>query len=130
MIMEIFFEVEGYNRYSVSNTGRVRNNTTGRILKPCISSCGHHVVGLRRNNVSKTIAVEKLVAERFLPNPYDHKYIEHKDGNKLNNDMENLRWIESIPRVRDTTNTRNKIVKTLTDLVTLIGSILDEVEKQ
>lgn len=127
--MEIFFDVVGYERYSVSNTGRVRNNETGRILKPSISSCGNYVVGLRRNNISRTIPVQRLVAERYIPNPYDFKYIEHKDGNKLNNDISNLRWVETYSKpMKASTKTKHKLVKTLTELSHILMSIIDNAE--
>jgi len=90
--MELFLNIEGYERYAVSTAGRVRNNLTGRMLKPSLSKTGYYVVGLRRNNISKTVAIHKLVAERFVKNPNNCKFLIHKDGNKANNDMYNLEW--------------------------------------
>lgn len=53
---------------------------------------GYKVVNLSNNKKSKTYYVHRLVAEAFIDNPYNYKYINHKDENKTNNNINNLEW--------------------------------------
>lgn len=83
-------KVEGFPRYSVSIDGRVRNNKTWRIL----SAGGKRYlrVVLTENGVSKSFQVHRLVATAFIPNPENKAEVNHKDGNRFNNNASNLEW--------------------------------------
>ncbi len=75
--------------YEVSNTGFVRNKQTGLILACPIDK--HH--GYRYFTChGKTKKVHRLVAELFIPNPNNLPQVNHKDGNKTNNNNDNLEW--------------------------------------
>ena len=88
---EYWRSISEYRNYEVSSCGRVRNAKTSRILKPSDSSGYYHVV-LCKNGKVKSFHIHRLVAEAFLENPNDFKYIDHRDGNKINNNYENLRF--------------------------------------
>lgn len=89
---EIWKPIAGYdNRYEVSSFGRVKRND-GKILFTAPNSCGYPSVKLRHNGGRKTLTVHRLVAEQFLPNPEALPQINHIDGNKLNNRVDNLEW--------------------------------------
>lgn len=80
-------------QYQVSNFGEVRNLVTGKILKPAIVSNrkgndGYYVVNIKK----KLYYVHRLVAEAFLPNPENKPQVNHIDGNKKNNNLNNLEW--------------------------------------
>jgi hypothetical protein len=78
--------------YYISNFGRVKNNN-GLILKTRTLKSGYESLSLVNNNHEKfNKTVHRLVAEAFIPNPGNKKTINHKDGNKLNNLLENLEW--------------------------------------
>ena len=87
--------------YQVSNYGRIRNKNTGKVLKTKIkinknrtNSSPREEVNLSlgsRGNV-KTLRVHRIVAEVFIPNPQNLPQINHKDGNSLNNRVDNLEW--------------------------------------
>ena len=98
--MEIWKEIKGHSNYEVSNLGRVRSKdkyiTTkkgwkffckGRILKPWFAS---YLTVQLTNNERHT--VHRLVAEAFIPNPHNKPEVNHIDGNKLNNNVDNLEW--------------------------------------
>lgn len=89
--MEEFKDIEGYEGlYKISNLGNVKNKH-GRILKPGISR-GYLNVGMCKNKIQKTLYVHRLVAETFINNPENKEYIDHINGMKTDNRIENLRW--------------------------------------
>ena len=93
------------NRYWVSNKGRIKN-IKGDIIKQGISNKGYLRVklyhprqkGLRR--VTYNRAVHRLVAIAFIKNPFEKRTVNHKDGNKLNNNVENLEWMTSSEQMK------------------------------
>jgi hypothetical protein len=84
-------EVKGI--YSVSNQGRVRNNRSGYILKPVEYHKGYVKVNLKVDGVSVNRQVHRLVAEAFIDNPENKPEVNHKNGIKDDNRVENLEWV-------------------------------------
>lgn len=108
--MQLWKDVVNYEGlYQVSNDGQVRSldkkiYTTnqyggryeaikkGKVLKPEITNCGYERVALVKNGTKKHFSVHRLVAEAFIPNPDNLSCVNHKDENKLNNNVNNLEW--------------------------------------
>lgn len=79
--------------YEISNTGLVRNTSTKEVLKPKKHSAGYLCINLYKSGEKpKTRLIHRLVAAAFLPNPEDLPQINHLDGDKHNNYLENLEW--------------------------------------
>lgn len=80
--------------YEVSNLGQVRSfyNREAKILKPGKDKRGYLKVGLHKNGKRHTKLVHRLVASTFIPNPQNKSQVNHIDGNKQNNAVENLEW--------------------------------------
>ena len=98
---EIWKDVKGYEGYyQVSNLGRVKGLLAikqykcGRILKTYSNykGKGYLKVKLYKNTVKKMFYVHRLVADAFLPNPYNYPDINHKDENPHNNSVNNIEW--------------------------------------
>lgn len=86
-------KVSGYSNYSVSDSGEVRNDATGKVKRPTLNKRnGYLVVDLYEGNVRKKAPVHRLVAEAFIPNPEGKPTVDHIDGCRTHNDAENLRW--------------------------------------
>ena len=97
--------IEGYEGlYEVSNLGRVKSiernvpfrgssiTMHGKVLKPYANENGYCFVVLYQNTRQKRHKIHRLVAETFIPNPEKKKCINHVDGNKKNNRVDNLEW--------------------------------------
>lgn len=82
---------EFYEDYMVSNTGLVRN-PKGKIMKTNYDKFGYERLTINYKGHSKTLKVHQLVANAFLKKPKGAEVVNHKDGNKRNNDVSNLEW--------------------------------------
>ena len=80
--------------YLISNTGEIKGVKTGKIRKKNINHEGYYFVcvSLGSRQDKPLIKVHRAVAETFIDNKYNHTVINHKDGNKLNNNIDNLEW--------------------------------------
>lgn len=88
-------KIEGYEKYSVSDTGLVRNDVTGKILLPYTTKKGYLRLHLTENGTTKNHLVHRLVAQAFIPNPCNFDTVDHINGDKTDNRVENLQWLSN-----------------------------------
>ena len=103
--LTIWKEIDGYENYQVSICGKVRNITTNKIKKPEISHKGYYRIDLLNNNKRTKHYIHRLVCKAFIPRIYETDiYVDHIDGDRLNNTFSNLRWCTN------TQNCYNRII--------------------
>lgn len=102
-------QIEGYSSYSISEDGVVKNKH-GKVLKGSIGSKGEHqIVLMGDDGIRRTLIMSRLLALSFIPNPNSKPCVKHKDGNKLNNSLDNLQWDDLKIIVSETQKKRRNI---------------------
>ncbi|MFY0760210.1 NUMOD4 motif-containing HNH endonuclease [Metabacillus dongyingensis] len=131
--MEMWKDVVGYQGiYEVSNLGEVRTHEDKtsfskrhgvdrkwkqRVLKQKVSKDKNCRVSLWKDGKEQTWLVHRLVAYAFLPKPEGKEYINHIDGNRLNNHVDNLEWCDH--KENNNHAFDNRLIKTGQELVLL-----------
>lgn len=98
-MQEIWKPIKNYEGlYSASNTGKIKSlhykhKNMEKTLNLSKQSCGYLKVELYKNGKSKIYYVHRLIAETFIQNPDNLPQVNHIDGNKLNNNVNNLEWV-------------------------------------
>lgn len=81
-----------YPNYQIYKNGVVMNHTTGKIISTYISTTGYRFTRLWKNNFTQTFPIHRLLAKAYIPNPENKREVNHIDGNKFNNSLDNLEW--------------------------------------
>lgn len=82
------------NIYSASNTGKIKNDKSGFIYVHNSQKHDYYVsvVLKTKSGKKKKYLQHRIIAQTFIPNPNNYLIINHKDGNKQNNCIDNLEW--------------------------------------
>jgi NUMOD4 motif len=92
-------EIKNFPSYKISNRCRVQNIETGRLIKQSIKTTKYgdkyKVVMLRKKSGKETTAMmHRLMADHFVDNPNEYEYIKHIDGDRYNNEISNIEWVD------------------------------------
>lgn len=114
---EIWKTIKEFPYYQVSNLGRIKmlekKKWGGKgwyikkssIRRQSIGTTGYYMIMFECDYKKRGFRTHRLIAEAFIPNPENKPFINHKDGNKLNNSIDNLEWCtprENIMHARET----------------------------
>jgi len=115
--LEIWKDIKEFEGiYQISNKGRLKSfkgDTNGRVLSNKNSKGGYLSVILRYGDKRRYTRIHRLVAEAFIPNPLSKPQVNHKDGNKQNNRVQNLEWVTAKENVRHAVKHNPNIIKNM-----------------
>ncbi len=86
-------EIQGYNNYLIYEDGKVFSKKRNKFMKSRDNGCGYLRLNLYKDGKSKTFKIHRLIATYYIPNPHNYECVDHKDRNRQNNSIDNLRWV-------------------------------------
>ena len=97
--------VVGYEGiYGITSCGKVWSYKRKKFLTPGVNNKGYLYVNLCKDGKVKKYKIHRLVAEAYLPNPNNLPQVDHIDGNKMHNYLNNLQWITNRDNCRKSNN--------------------------
>jgi len=97
-------QIKDFEDYLIFSSGKVFSLKSNKYLKPCIDSSGYYYIVLRNNKKHYNKSIARLTAQAFIPNLDNKPQINHKDGNKINNDVLNLEWMTHAENIQHAYN--------------------------
>jgi len=89
-------EIQGYSNYLIYEDGRVfskkRLGTNGGFLEACPNRDGYYGLNIFKDRKKRYFSIHRLIALHYIPNPNNYECVDHKDRNRKNNSLDNLRW--------------------------------------
>ncbi len=103
---ELWEPIPEFTHYEASTCGRIRSLRFDKIkiMKPAIIQRNYRQVNLSFGTGHKHYLVHRLIASTFLPNPNSKQEVNHRDGNKANNQVANLEWISNQENITHAVN--------------------------
>lgn len=114
-------QIIGFPMYTIDKKGNIYSKKTKRFIRPQSDKNGFLFVKLRENNQTYTRKVHILTALNFVPNPNQYPYVFHIDGDKDNNNSNNLQWNTMSNQMKKKTHNNRKIIQ-----CSIFGNELEE----
>lgn len=89
----VWYEIDGFPKYQVSDDHMIQNKRTGRVLKQCDNDSGYPTVCLYNEDGRSSKSVHRIVAETMVDGYEEGLVVNHKNGDKHNNIPSNLEWV-------------------------------------
>lgn len=127
-----YFKIANLENFEISKSGVIRNCSNLKIKSQYISSTGYYMISVSINNKSKPYRVHRLLAETFIQKKDGCLFVNHIDGNKLNNSLENLEWCTHLENMQhafrtglaNNSNEKNGMSKLIAEDVATIKTML------
>ena len=91
-----WYTLSEFPNYEINELGQVKSKKSSKILSQSLSTKGYYQINIDK----KSRRVHRLIAETFIPNPMNYETVNHKNGNKLDNSLENLEWVSRSENVK------------------------------
>lgn len=98
--MNKWTEIKNYPNYVITDDGKVKSKITNKILTGGLNESGYVCFTLKNENGKRIERAHRLVAETFIKNPKDEKIVNHINGIKTDNRVENLEWCSLLHNVQ------------------------------
>lgn len=127
-----YFKIANFENLEISKSGVIRNRNTLKIKSQYVGSTGYYMTSVSVNNKTKPYRVHRLLAETFIQKRDGCSFVNHIDGNKLNNSLENLEWCTHLENMQhafrtglaNNSNEKNGMSKLNTNDVLAIKTML------
>lgn len=97
--------IKNFENYSISDKGVITNILTNTIKKPSLTHNGYYFIKLYNKGKYEQFRINRLVATYYIPNPNNYQEVNHIDGVKTNNNVENLEWCNRLQNMQHAFNT-------------------------
>lgn len=92
--------INGFKHHTITRNGIITNTKTGNTKSTWIGANGYYHVDIQEFGKPKKVALHRLLALQYIPNPENKRTVNHIDGNKVNNMLENLEWATDSENVK------------------------------
>lgn len=96
----MFVQIKDYPNYFINKNGECKSTYVSKMLKPRTAGRGYFCYQLRNEHCKKNEYIHRLVAKTFIPNPHNLPQVDHIDGDKSNNHVDNLRWVTGFQNMK------------------------------
>ena len=87
-------DINGFNNYLIYPDGKVFSKKSNKYIYTSVDRCGYRRCSMINDNKKqKTKRIHRLLAEHYIPEVEGKEFVDHIDRDKLNNNLENLRWV-------------------------------------